>query len=75
LKAARVIEAYYAPAKMNYETLGNGLPHLHTHIMPRHYDDPAPRGPLGFPNNKTPKQDEETFLEQVRALRALLDVK
>jgi diadenosine tetraphosphate (Ap4A) HIT family hydrolase len=28
--------------KMNYETLGNSPPHLHTHVMPRYADDPKP---------------------------------
>ena len=33
-------------AKMNYEVLGNTVPHLHTHIFCRFVDDPAPGRPL-----------------------------
>ena len=33
---------------MNYLTLGNALPHLHTHLVPRQADDPVPGGPLPF---------------------------
>jgi len=30
---------------MNYETLGNTVPHLHTHLVPRYRGDKAdPRG-------------------------------
>ena len=32
--------------KMNYETLGNSLPHLHTHLVPRYTDDPRPGQPF-----------------------------
>lgn len=32
--------------KMNYEALGNGVPHLHWWLTPRHSDDPRPRGPI-----------------------------
>lgn len=28
--------------KMNYEALGNGVPHLHWWLTPRHHDDPRP---------------------------------
>jgi diadenosine tetraphosphate (Ap4A) HIT family hydrolase len=31
LTTARALMEYYKPIKMNYETLGNSLPHLHTH--------------------------------------------
>ena len=46
LLVARVLEAHYEPAKVNYQLLGNGVPHLHVHIVLRHWDDPAPNGPL-----------------------------
>lgn len=39
---AQVAEAVYfafKPKKLNYELLGNGDPHLHWHIFPRHADD------------------------------------
>ena len=32
--------------KMNYEALGNGVPHLHWWLTPRHHDDPRPAGPI-----------------------------
>ena len=33
-------------AKMNYQLLGNCVPHLHAHIVPRPLLDPAPHRPL-----------------------------
>jgi diadenosine tetraphosphate (Ap4A) HIT family hydrolase len=31
---------------MNVRILGNAVPHLHCHIIPRFYGDPAPGKPL-----------------------------
>lgn len=42
----RAVTAAFSPKKINYQVLGNGLPHLHTHVVPRYDDDPAPGGPL-----------------------------
>jgi diadenosine tetraphosphate (Ap4A) HIT family hydrolase len=42
----RALEAAFSPVKVNYSTLGNWVPHLHTHVVPRYPDDPAPGGPL-----------------------------
>jgi diadenosine tetraphosphate (Ap4A) HIT family hydrolase len=32
--------------KMNCALLGNLVPHLHWHLIPRHADDPNPRGAI-----------------------------
>jgi diadenosine tetraphosphate (Ap4A) HIT family hydrolase len=37
---ARAIEAAFQPHKLNYELLGNQVPHLHWHLFPRYLDDP-----------------------------------
>jgi len=46
LTVARALIAKYQPLKMNYETLGNSLPHLHTHLIPRYTADPRPGQPF-----------------------------
>jgi diadenosine tetraphosphate (Ap4A) HIT family hydrolase len=46
LTVARALIAHYGPLKMNYETLGNTVPHLHTHLIPRFVADPNPGGPF-----------------------------
>lgn len=45
-RVAAALSAYYRPLKMNYATLGNSLPHLHTHLIPRYVVDPAPGRPF-----------------------------
>jgi diadenosine tetraphosphate (Ap4A) HIT family hydrolase len=43
---AQMIEHVFAPCHMNYQLLGNLVPHLHVHLVPRYLDDPAPGRPL-----------------------------
>ncbi|MGI8447966.1 MAG: HIT family protein [Streptosporangiaceae bacterium] len=43
---AKAIEGVYEPCQLNYMTFGNAIPHVHTHIVPRYPDDPAPSRPL-----------------------------
>jgi diadenosine tetraphosphate (Ap4A) HIT family hydrolase len=43
--AAAVNEAFL-PQKLNVESLGNGVPHLHWWITPRYESDPRPCGPI-----------------------------
>lgn len=54
LSCARAINAEFSPSKMNYSCLGNVVPHVHWHLIPRREDDPhrlsAPIfGPLDQP--------------------------
>jgi diadenosine tetraphosphate (Ap4A) HIT family hydrolase len=37
---ARAIETVFRPHKLNYELLGNQVPHLHWHLFPRSSADP-----------------------------------
>ena len=39
---ARAIEGACRPHKLNYELLGNQVPHLHWHLFPRSLDEPEP---------------------------------
>ena len=36
MAVGRAILAEFVPVKLNYLTLGNWVPHLHTHVVPRH---------------------------------------
>lgn len=74
LTVARALMKYYRPLKMNYETLGNSLPHLHTHLVPRFHADPAPGRPfpLGSPTGSGARVPEERLATEATALRELL---
>ncbi|HLI72557.1 MAG TPA: HIT domain-containing protein [Acidimicrobiales bacterium] len=45
-EVAAAVDAVFAPRKMNIESLGNGVPHLHWWLTPRHDDDPRPHAPI-----------------------------
>lgn len=69
LIAGRAIEDTMQPVKMNYNMLGNSLPHLHTHIVPRYADDPRPGWPFPFPENDPADIPADALAQQVDALR------
>ena len=48
LRVAREVSDFYHPLKMNLMVLGNAVPHLHTHIVPRYEDDADAGGPPAF---------------------------
>ena len=68
LEAGRRLERL-EPVKLNYELLGNSLPHLHTHVIPRYADDPKPGWPFPFPE-EAGSVNEEQFRHDLEALRA-----
>ncbi|MDH5639901.1 MAG: HIT family protein [Nitrospira sp.] len=43
---AKALAQVYGAKKINYELLGNQLPHIHWHIIPRLSNDPAPLDPV-----------------------------
>jgi diadenosine tetraphosphate (Ap4A) HIT family hydrolase len=69
IEVGRRIEGHLDPVKLNYELLGNSLPHLHTHVMPRYADDPKPGWPFPHPETEQPPIDEQLFRADVEALR------
>ena len=42
----RGLEKAFKADKLNYNILGNLIPHLHTHILPRYFTDDAPNRPI-----------------------------
>jgi diadenosine tetraphosphate (Ap4A) HIT family hydrolase len=45
-RVAQALARVYRPVKMNYELLGNQVPHIHWHLVPRLANDPEPRWPV-----------------------------
>jgi diadenosine tetraphosphate (Ap4A) HIT family hydrolase len=43
---AKVLSQVYEAKKINYELLGNQLPHIHWHVIPRLASDPGPLEPV-----------------------------
>jgi len=75
LRVGRAVEKLYRPIKMNFEMLGNSLPHLHTHVVPRYLDDGEPGHPAHF--MRTDLQDDRKipdaeYAQDIAALRRVL---
>ncbi len=43
---AALLARQWTAVKINYELLGNQLPHIHWHVIPRLAQDPAPHEPV-----------------------------
>lgn len=72
LVVGRAIVAAYNPIKVNYNILGNAVPHLHVDIVPRYRDDPRPGWPFPFPEREPPPQPVESMRADLEALQTAL---
>jgi len=66
----RAMTEVFQPCHLNYDLLGNLVPHVHVHIVSRFVDDPCPNAPLK-PWVLHPIDDGH-LLHQVQRLRAVL---
>lgn len=57
------------PVKLNYSILGNSVPHLHTHVVPRYREDPRPLWPFPFPDPEPGPVPEDELARDLTALR------
>jgi len=75
LRVMRALELHYRPAKLNLFTLGNSVPHLHTHVVPRYVDDGAPGVPPLFMRGQAPRGalPEAEARAEAAALRQRID--
>ncbi len=74
-RVAAAVDAQYRPAKMNWLSLGNGVPHLHVHLVPRPLADARAGGPLeseAFDVAATPAIAPARLEAEADALRARL---
>ena len=74
--AQNAVVAVTTPDHINIESLGNVVPHLHWHIIPRYVDDPRWGMPIwvtplsAMPDTPLAVRDQETLLHRLReALR------
>jgi diadenosine tetraphosphate (Ap4A) HIT family hydrolase len=69
LHAGRAVERVFGPVKMNYDILGNSVPHLHVHLVPRYADDPRPEWPFPFPEEDPPPFPDDEVRADAERLR------
>src|SRR5216684_2584536 len=56
---ARAIEKAFHPRKLNYELLGNQVPHLHWHLFPRYDHDPEVLKPIWLALDRAERDETE----------------
>jgi diadenosine tetraphosphate (Ap4A) HIT family hydrolase len=71
MRAGRALERAFGAVKMNFELLGNAIPHLHCHVKPRYYGDPAPGRPI-HPDAQPHRLTAAEYEERVATIRAAL---
>lgn len=67
--AAAALATVFSPTKINYELLGNMVPHMHWHIIPRFESDPLwPRPIWAEPHQESTLLSEEyrCRIDQIR---------
>ena len=67
---ARALKAALSPDRINYELLGNAMPHLHWHVIPRYMSDPMWGRPIWAGNRGRKRLSQDGYSEIVEALRA-----
>jgi diadenosine tetraphosphate (Ap4A) HIT family hydrolase len=73
LMVGRALRDAFAPVKLNYNLLGNSVPHLHTHLVPRYADDPRPGWPFPFPDPEPAPMPKARLTQDAERLRATLE--
>ena len=71
MRAADALDRVFRPDKMNLQILGNAIPHLHVHIVPRYYGDPAPGRPID-PHGEIRMLRANYYEQQARIIRGAL---
>jgi diadenosine tetraphosphate (Ap4A) HIT family hydrolase len=58
---ANALSKVFKPDKMNYELLGNSMPHLHWHLVPRYTSDPMWGRPIWAGNRRRKRLNAEGY--------------
>jgi len=71
-RVAEALARVFRPVKMNYELLGNQVPHIHWHLVPRLATDPDLRSPIWRVEHQPLSLDSAAARERVERIRRAL---
>ena len=71
-RVAQAVAQVFRPVKMNYELLGNLVPHIHWHLVPRLATDPALRSPIWMVEHQAVAPPPATARERIESIRRAL---
>ncbi len=72
---AKTLGQVYEARKINYELLGNQLPHIHWHIIPRLANDPAPLEPVWRVQHEPVRLTPPNLHQQIQRIQTTLNLK
>ena len=68
-RVAAVLSRVFKPTKINYELLGNMVPHMHWHLVPRFSDDPLWPKPIWSEPHAEKHLAPEEYTERIATIR------
>jgi len=71
-RVAQALARVFRPVKMNYELLGNMVPHVHWHLVPRLPTDPALRAPIWTVDHQAAPLAPAAARERIETIRRAL---
>ncbi len=73
-RVAGALDRVFSPAKMNYELLGNMVPHIHWHLVPRFREDPLWPRPIWSEPHAEKHLTGEEVRQRIGKIREALGV-
>lgn len=71
--AARILSELFRADKLNYELLGNLVPHMHWHLVPRFVEDPLWPRPIWSEPHAELILEPQSRLERISLIRSALE--
>jgi diadenosine tetraphosphate (Ap4A) HIT family hydrolase len=71
-RVAEALHQVYTPTKMNYELLGNMVPHMHWHLVPRFTDDPLWPRPIWSEPHQEKQLNPQGYRETIARIQEAL---
>ena len=69
---AKALHTQFQPDKINYELLGNMVPHIHWHLVPRFATDPLWPRPIWAEHHEETLLSPEEYLHRIQLIRQAL---
>lgn len=73
-RVAAALFQVFSPTKINYELLGNMVPHMHWHLIPRFTNDPLWPKPIWSAPHTEAALSTEEYRQRIEQIRSALKI-